>query len=176
MTGVAVDGGVVFRLAVAIYTPAHRHRRDDFDNIHAIHLTMTLNTVNAGRDMWLMAEQNVVRKVMDFNPFNRCSISPGLGELLNLRLARGNLRMAVHTRIDAGNGGHRTFAGRYVTVTAGDFVLASMNLVAKCDGLFGSVTFARVRASGRSYRSGENNDSENKKVTWAHTTNDSRIH
>lgn len=84
--------------------------------------------------------------------------------------------MAVHARIYAGNGGHRTFAGRYVTVTTGDFVLASMDLMAKCDGLFGSVAFAWVRTSGRSNRGGENNDSENKKMTWAHTTNDSRIH
>lgn len=88
MTGVAVDGGVVFWLAMTINAPAHRHWRDDFNNIHAVHLTMTLNAVNARRDMWLMAEQNVVRKVMDFNPLYRGSISPGLCELLNLRLAR----------------------------------------------------------------------------------------
>lgn len=112
--------------------------------------------------MRLMAEQNMIWKVMNFYPFHRCSISPGLGELLNLRLARGNLGMAVHTRINTGNGGHGTFAGRNVTVTAGDFVLASMNLMAKCDGLFRSVAFARVRASGRSNRSSEYNDSENK--------------
>lgn len=148
MTGVAVDGGVVLGLAVAIDAPSHRHRRDDFNDIHAVDLSVAFNAVNAAGNVGLVAEQHMVRQIMNLDPLNRRPISPGLGKLLNFRLSSGHLGVAVHACIDAGNGGHRTFAGRHMAVAAGDFVNASMNLMAKSDGLFRSVAFAWFHTCG----------------------------
>jgi len=89
VTHCAVSGGLWFssiiRLAVTLYTPTHvvtaPNRVTTVEDLHLLHLTMTLLTLKAGIHVTHVREVHMVGNLIDTNPRNGDS---GLNGLLNL--------------------------------------------------------------------------------------------
>ncbi len=171
MTGDAVDGSVVLRFSVTINAPAHVEGVGYFYFVHSVDLTMTFGAIHAALNMRCMAELHVVRKVMNFDPFYRSTFFPVTGQLLNLRAAGRRLTVTIHASIDTGHRGVGSFTGADVAITAGDFVNPGVQLVTKCEGLFGGVSFPRIKAGRKPDRGGEKEHPSDGQVSSFHTSN-----
>jgi hypothetical protein len=148
MANSAVDGGIIFGLAVTIDTPAHVEfvlRGDDF---HRLDLAVALSTVDTGNDVRLVAELDVVGKVVDLLPSNRFALAPGGSNLLEVFLPLGgsalNFVVTVHACIDARHDRRGPLSIADVAIATGYLVLARVQLVAELDRLRRSVAFSRV--------------------------------
>lgn len=174
MTGDAVDGRIVFRLTVAVDAPSHIEGYGDFQSVHRIDLSVALGAVEAPLDMRCVAEADMVGKVVDLDPFDGATLFPMLHQVLNGGTAGSDLAMAVHAGVDAWHGRMGAFAWADMTVAAGNFVDARVDFMAKGEGLFGGISFPRVKTGRKPDRADQNQHPGNGQVASFHKSNYSR--
>ena len=88
----------VFRRGLApvtLDTPAHRQRLRLFNPIHLSHIAVTGIAGDPGGNMHLMREANMIRKLMDTDPLNGAAFRKSFSQLLNIRTARFDHRVAI---------------------------------------------------------------------------------
>lgn len=133
-------------LSVTVDTPSHVEWLDDLDNIHGCHATVTVDAVDTSINVWLVAKARMVGQIVDFHPFDRLALFPGIANLLHFWGAHFHQTVTVHTYVDAGHRGMWTLSDADVTVAAGDLVFTSVKLVAKFDGLLRCIPHTWVDA------------------------------
>lgn len=90
-------------VSVTVETVAHGQGHDLRDNRHLADLSMTVCTIDSGRDMRLVREVDKIGKTMDPFPGERLPVRPVLTQALDIRLFYGGHAVAVHANRQGGN-------------------------------------------------------------------------
>src|SRR5687767_9120271 len=118
MTRHTLRGRVV--LAVAVDAVAHVQAPDLYDLRHALDVAVASRAVDAGFDVRLMREVDVVGHAVDALPGDRGLVRPDGAHLLDLGDAGADGRVAEHALLDVGVAGREALGGRAVAELAVD--------------------------------------------------------
>jgi hypothetical protein len=100
------------------------------DDFHLLHRTVALLAIEASTGhVHLVTESNMVRKVMNLDPFHRLILLIHLGDFFDVGLIGCNYLMASHTGVQRGNPRDSGTPGSRVAVLTRDLFVPSVELV-----------------------------------------------
>lgn len=142
VAGRAADRRLVFFLAVAADTPAHRKRRVLIHHFHRLNRPVTLvaglrRTVLF--DVALVIEAHVIWQHVHLLPRNWRVVVVRLGKLLNVGPVGRNNQVTVHADVETWHGRMIRAFSRGMAVQTLHLVLSSMKLVRERNRLLGRV-------------------------------------
>ena len=128
-------GSNMCMFAMAIDAPTHGEWSDLLDSLHPFHRPVTSLARYARQHMLAVIEVHEVGKVVNLHPTDRPLELHGLLELLDLGSLFFEQVVAVHADTGGRNSGMTARSRRVVAIETGNFVVPSMDLMRKCDGL-----------------------------------------
>lgn len=129
MAGPTVDAGFAFQMAID--TLLHGENPALAHSFHRRYLAMASLTTDICCDMSFVTEKYEIWQIIYLNPFYRPTIFPGTNQLLDFWFVFANVFMAPHAKLHGGHARHDRTASINVAIGAVDFIVASVQLVAK---------------------------------------------
>lgn len=133
----AIAAVLYISLRMTFDAPWHPHRCDTGDTVHCFDRTVTFLTFEAGLDMPLMREVNIVGNVVYLDPRYWFAIFPVSRQFHDLRTVAdsGQRFVTAHAFAHARYAGDGRPGGIDMAILARNFVIRGMNRVAEFDWL-----------------------------------------
>jgi hypothetical protein len=133
MAGPAIDTGFV--VPVTAEAPSHLQIDATLDAIHGGHIVVTLQAVDSCLNMCPMGKIDMLRKLIDPDPFYRSLAFHVFKQFDDFRAVFGDMKMTGLTGLQRWNAGNRRDLDTPVAVSTVDAVLPGMQTMAECDRL-----------------------------------------